>query len=142
MLSTKDYTFNDTLNFDFIENIISINKINEMIVIILLADLQSLKKLFKGSVNVLSIDFSNFDASSSPINDISSMFSECTSLETINFGYFDTSKVIDMSEMFSDCNELKEINFSNFDTSNVISMKSMFSNCISLESLDLTSFNT
>lgn len=54
----------------------------------------------------------------------------------------DTSKVTDMSSMFSMCDELSSLNLSNFDTSNVKSMWGMFWCCFSLESVDLSSFDT
>ncbi|MBQ9895159.1 MAG: BspA family leucine-rich repeat surface protein, partial [Ruminococcus sp.] len=55
---------------------------------------------------------------------------------------FDTSNVTNMSSMFGDCSSLQSLDMSNFDTSNVTNMSCMFANCVSLQSLDLSSFDT
>ena len=61
--------------------------------------------------NIISVDFTNFD--SSMVEEVSSMFQGCTSIEEINFNNFQTSgKIKDMSNMFYDCSSLKEIDLS------------------------------
>ena len=47
-----------------------------------------------------------------------------------------------MSFMFYNCSSLNSINLSSFNTSNVNNMSGMFSNCSSLNSINLSSFNT
>ena len=47
-----------------------------------------------------------------------------------------------MSSMFSNCNSLTSIDISNFKIQNVLNMSSMFSNCDSLSSIDVSNFNT
>ena len=42
---------------------------------------------------------------------------------------FDSSQVTDMGNMFSECSSLTSINLFNFDTSNVTTMRSMFNGC-------------
>ncbi len=47
-----------------------------------------------------------------------------------------------MSCMFSNCTSLMTLNLSNFNTFNTINMEEMFQKCSSLTELDLSSFNT
>ena len=70
------------------------------------------------------------------------MFSECSSLTSLNFYYFNTENITNMSNMFSYCSSLTNINFSNFNTKNVTDMNHMFSGCSSLANIDLSNFNT
>ena len=44
--------------------------------------------------------------------------------------------------MFSNCSSLTSLDLSNFNTNNVETMSDMFSNCSSLTSLNLSNFNT
>ena len=46
-----------------------------------------------------------------------------------------------MSEMFSNCSSLTSLNLSKFNTKNVKSMCNMFYNCCSLVFLDISNFN-
>ncbi len=46
-----------------------------------------------------------------------------------------------MNGMFSNCSSLNSLDLSNFNTNNVVNMNSMFSFCSSLELLDLSNFN-
>ena len=56
---------------------------------------------------------------------MSSMFSSCNLLSSLNLYNFDTSNVKDMSNMFSNCRGLISLNLSNFDTSQVINIMTM-----------------
>ena len=47
-----------------------------------------------------------------------------------------------MSSMFSHCKSLSSLDLSNFNTQNVTDMVYMLYNCKSLSSLDLSNFNT
>ena len=73
---------------------------------------------------------------------MASMFSNCSSLQSLDFSGFDTSAVTDMASMFYSCSSLQSLDLSGFDTSQVTTMYDMFSNCSSLQSLDLSMFNT
>ena len=70
------------------------------------------------------------------------MFSDCSSLTSLDVSHLDTSVVTDMSAMFQSCSSLTSLDVSNFNTINVKNMGSMFSFCSSLTSLDLSHFNT
>ena len=65
---------------------------------------------------------------------------ELTSI--VGIEYLNTRKVKNMNGMFSNCTSLTSLNVSNFNTSNVTSMNSMFYDCSGLISLDLSNFNT
>ena len=75
-------------------------------------------------------------------DNLSSMFSSCMSLVSVNTEDWDTSNVTDMSYMFNGCHSLQSLDVSNWDTSNVTSMYWMFYGCASLTSLDVSNFNT
>ena len=78
----------------------------------------------------------------SNITNMSSMFFDCISLESLNLSNFNTENVTNMSGMFHNCSSLEKLDLSKFDTSNVTNMRYMFHNCSSLTSLDLKNFNT
>ena len=76
------------------------------------------------------------------VTDMSSMFSTCLCLKSLDVTNFNTANVKDMRYMFTDCSNLAELDLSNFNTANVEDMRSMFSGCICLKSLDVTNINT
>ena len=70
-------------------------------------------------------------------------FISCNALETISgLEYLNTANVENMSSMFYDCSALKSLDLTNFNTANVTYMYGMFDGCSALESLNLTNFNT
>ena len=70
-------------------------------------------------------------------------FYQCTNLTDIEgIENLNTEKVTDMSSMFSDCQKLTSLDLSNFNTANVKYMRSMFGFCQKLTSLNVTNFNT
>ena len=78
----------------------------------------------------------------SKVTDMSSMFSDCSSLTTLDLSNFDTSKVWQMSRMFKGCSSLTTLNISKLNTSIVYYMFNMFGGCSSLTTLDLSNFDT
>ena len=75
-------------------------------------------------------------------SDSSFMIYNLASLESVDLGNFDTSKVTSMREMFSMLPKLRSIDLSKFNTSNTTDISGMFFRCGSLESLDLSMFDT
>ena len=55
------------------------------------------------------------------------MFSDCSSLTSLNLSNFNTNNVTDMRYMFFKCSSLTSLNLSNFNTNNVNNMEYMFS---------------
>ena len=78
----------------------------------------------------------------SGVTDMSSMFSKCEKLTTLDVSNFNTINVTSMEYMFDSCSNLTTLDVSNFNTSNVHEMTSMFGFCKSLTTLDLSNFNT
>ena len=99
-----------------------------------------MSSMFSGCSNLSSIDLSGIDTST--VTDMSSMFSGCSSLSGIDLTSINTSNVIDMNHIFSGCSSLNSINLDSLNTSNVVDINGMFYNCTGLTSLDLSSFNT
>ena len=99
-----------------------------------------MSSMFSDCNSLEELDLSSFDTSK--VTDMKCMFKDCNSLEELDLSSFNTGKVTDMSSMFSDCNSLEELDLSNFNTGKVTDMGYMFSNCNSLEELDLSSFDT
>ena len=56
-----------------------------------------------------------------------------TDLITLDARYFNFSEVVDMTEMFYECSSLESVNLDNIDTSKVKYMKEMFSECTALQ---------
>ena len=77
------------------------------------------------------------------ITDMSSMFSNCSSLkEVTKISNWDTSNVEYMNSMFYGCNNLEEVDeISKWDISNVKSMNYMFCNCTSLTNLNIDNWD-
>lgn len=71
-----------------------------------------------------------------------SMFSNCTSLETLDLSSFNTEKVTNMSEMFVGSTNLRTIKLpKGFIGSNVTNLNATFRGCASLTELDLSGSN-
>ena len=84
--------------------------------------------------------FSNLNIDN--VTDMSSMFSGCSGLTSLDLSSFKTDNVTNMEGMFSGCSSLTSLDLSSFKTDNVTNMSSMFSRCSSLTSLDLSGFKT
>ena len=76
------------------------------------------------------------------VTSMSSMFSQCSGLKSLDVTNFNTANVTSMGSMFSYCSGLKSLDVTNFNTSNVTYMRNMFSFCSGLTSLDVSNFNT
>lgn len=95
--------------------------------------------LFSGCSSLESLDLSKLDTSNTI--EMRNMFNNCTSLVSLDLSKFNTKNVTTMSYMFAGCSSLKSLDLSTFDTSNVTDMNGMFSACSSLSMLDLSSFD-
>ena len=70
-----------------------------------------------------------FAANTTGVKDMSGMFKECNSLQSIDLSGWKTDNVTDMSGMFSGCNSLQTIDLSGWNTGNVTTMSWMFNGC-------------
>lgn len=93
---------------------------------------------FGGLTKIEHLDYLN----TSEVENMGSMFSNCTSLETLDLSSFNTEKVTNMSEMFVGSTNLRTINLpKGFIGSNVTDLNGMFRGCASLTELDLSGSN-
>ena len=102
-------------------------------------NIQDMSSMFEGCLTLEEI---KFEFNTSNVKNMKGMFAGCRSLKEINFSYFNSRNVKDMSYMFSGCHSLKELNLSNINTENVTHMNYMFYDCSSLKELNLSNFNT
>lgn len=103
------------------------------------ANTSYVESMFQDCENLQSIKFSP-DFTIAKVDDISRMFSGCSSLTALDLSMFNTSQVKKMIWTFKDCSSLTKLDLTSFDTSNVIDMNGMFNNCSNLKELDLRSF--
>ena len=99
-----------------------------------------MSSMFSNCENLTTLDVSNFNTVN--VTNMSYMFNSCRSLTTLNLSNFNTSKVTNMSNMFRYCTKLTTLYLSNFDNSYVSDMSYMFHECNSLTTLNLSNFNT
>ena len=90
------------------------------------------------AINIISVDFSNFNWSN--LNRMNYLFKGCSSLASIDFSNYDLSKVIDMKYAFYLCSSLKSVTLPK-NLSSVEEMEYMFSECTSLVSIDLSNID-
>lgn len=94
--------------------------------------------LFGGLTKIEHLDYLN----TSEVEVMQSMFSFCTSLETLDLSSFNTEKVTDMQTMFEGSTNLRTINLpKGFIGSNVTDLNATFRGCASLTELDLSGSN-
>ena len=73
---------------------------------------------------------------------MNSMFSSCSSMNSIDLSNLDTSNVKTMSNMFDSCFLLETLDLSDFKTISVTNMEKIFKNCTKLIDLDISNFDT
>ena len=101
----------------------------------------STKALFNGSNALTAInDIGNLNTAN--VEDMYSMFAECSSLTTLDLRSMNTAKVTNMAFMFYRCSGLTSLRVSKFNTANVTNMLQMFDGCSSLAKLNLSEWNT
>ena len=104
------------------------------------SNVTNMSSMFSYCSSLTSLDVSNFNTSN--VTDMDKMFEYCSNLINLDLSSFDTSNVTNMHCMFDDCSKLTNLDVSKFDTSKVTNMGCMFRSCSSLTSLDVTNFDT
>ena len=104
------------------------------------SEMTYMSSMFSNCSKLQSLDLSNFNTAK--VKDMEAMFLECSDLQSIKLSSFNTEKVWTMERMFYGCKKLQSLDLSNFNTEEVKNMYSMFEDCFILQSLDLSSFNT
>ena len=95
-------------------------------------------KIFRNLIEMKGIE----NLKTSNVTDMSGMFDECFSLQSLDISHFDTRTVKDMDGMFAGCKAIRSLDVSGFITDNVTTMYSMFEGCEAITSLNVSSFNT
>lgn len=103
------------------------------------SQIKDMSSMFSNCINLTSLDLTEFDTSLA--YDMSCMFENCWNLTTLEFGNPDTHNVKSMEKMFSDCNMLKKLNLK-IDAPNLTSMVGMFGWCSAIEEIELDVSNT
>ena len=98
----------------------------------ILSNLQKIDKMFEFCSGLKSIDLSKFDTSK--VSNMQNVFYKCTSLESVTLPE-NLQNVEYMNYMFSECSSLKSIDLSNCNLTSVVYMSYMFNGCTSLESV-------
>lgn len=94
--------------------------------------------LFEGLTKIEHLNYLN----TSEVENMGSMFSKCTSLETLDLSSFNTEKVTNMLAMFEGSMSLRTIKLpKGFIGSNVTNLNATFRGCASLTELDLSGSN-
>ena len=99
-----------------------------------------MSSMFSSCSSLTSLDVTKFNTAN--VTDMRIMFENCSSLTSLDVSHFNTEKVTKMHRMFYRCSSLTSLDVTHFNTVKVTDMKSMFSSCSSLTSLDVTHFNT
>ena len=89
--------------------------------------------------NLTNITFDNFNTSK--VTNMSSMFYECSSLQTLDISSFDISKVETFNYFCNLCINLESISMPETHNNVVRSISIMFAACYKLKSLDLSMFD-
>lgn len=102
-----------------------------------------IRGMFYGCTNLVSVDLNQIAPYMHPTDDnsMSNTFYKCTSLKEVNFGNYDTSKVISFNSTFFECSSLETLDMHGLDTTNVTNTVQMFSRCISLKYLDISGWD-
>lgn len=102
---------------------------------------KSMSYLFEGCTSLETLLW-DIDLSSTELNNFTQMFSNCSSLQSINLSPLKNAKPLKVDGMFSGCSSLKSIDLSPLDVSQTISMYRMFGGCSSLTNIDLRGLDT
>lgn len=95
--------------------------------------------LFEALTTIEHLDYLN----TSEVDDMQSMFSDCTSLETLDLSSFNTEKVTNMATMFENSKHLRSLKLpKGFIGSSVTNLNATFKGCESLTELDLSGSNS
>ncbi|WP_137665866.1 BspA family leucine-rich repeat surface protein [Enterococcus hulanensis] len=102
----------------------------------------SMTKTFSNLKNLKKVSIRDVHHSTSLLENVSYMFSECSSLTELDVSGLNTSEVTNMNNMFNNCRSLSKLDVSGFDTGKVTNMGNMFSGCSGLTELDVSRFDT
>ena len=135
-------SYNDLFNYLFKNcthiKTVDLNNVNKWT-----NDFYKIRGMFYGCTNLVSVDLNQIAPYMYPnyANSMQSTFYKCKSLKEVNFGNYDTSKVISFNSAFFECSSLETLDMSGLNTSNVTNTTQMFSRCTSLKYLDISGWD-
>ncbi|MGK0607195.1 BspA family leucine-rich repeat surface protein [Enterococcus gilvus] len=100
----------------------------------------NMTRMFDQMKSIQTLDLSSFNTQN--VNSMNAMFANTRSLVNLNLNNFITSSVTDMSGMFYDTPQINNFALSSFDTSRVTDMSNMFYNDTDINSLTNLSLST
>ena len=99
-------------------------------------ELSGMPSIFKDNVDIISVDFSNFN--SSKISEISDLFNGCSSLKSVDLTRFKLLQIKSLQNVFKNCKELTSVNISYISSSKIETVENCFEGCSSLKVLDIS----
>ena len=104
-----------------------------------LSSVSDMSGMFYNCPSLNTLDVSSWDTSS--VTNMSYLFYICPSLNTLDVSYWDTSSVTTMQSTFHNCSSLTTLDVSGWDTNSVTNMQSTFQNCTSLNTLNVSAWD-
>ena len=102
-------------------------------------ELVDMSGLFSGCKALTSVSNLN-KLNTSGVRNMSSLFSQCEHLTSLNVSALDTSSATNIASMFNECSRLTSLNINHFDVSNLQNTGFLFYGCSSLSNLQLPNF--
>lgn len=100
----------------------------------------SLSSTFSGCTNLKTVNLDTLDTTN--LTTMQDTFNGCSNLQKVDVENLDTSKVTSLYRTFYGCSKLTDLKVQNWNTSNVTTLYQTFYNCSSLPSLDVADWNT
>ena len=93
----------------------------------------NMQDMFKGDINLKTIEGLDNLTKASNVHDMSGMFQECSAITSLDLSSINFNKATSFQSMFANCSSLDNLILpDNIDTFNVTNMASMFEGCSSL----------
>lgn len=152
-INKRDFNIHPTTTFGFIEsnyllnylfnNCINIKTVDFTNISNWTTNYHKIRGMFYGCTNLVSVDLNQIAPYMHPTDDnlMLNTFYKCTSLKEVNFGNYDTSKVITFNSAFFECSSLETLDLHGLDTTNITNTVQMFSRCTSLKYLDISGWD-
>ena len=104
-----------------------------------LSSVTNMGYMFTNCSSLTTLDVSNWDVGS--VTAMNSMFRSCSQLTTLDVSNWDVGSVTNMGYMFTNCSSLTTLDVSNWDVGSVTNMLQMFYGCSQLTTLDVSGWD-
>ena len=105
-----------------------------------ISEINNMSSMFKNCTNLVKVNADGWNVGN--VTTMSSMFNGCSSLVELNVSEWNVGNVNDMSSMFHNCSTLQELIVATWNVGNVTNISDMFNGCKNLKVLDVTNWNT